>query len=461
MAYSHFRTKEYKEKGESKMIILILMAVLEVVLAVWTVKTGGEKKKYLQNRLVIRTGQVAVFFLSMLLPGIKLDLRFKMLLAVLVILWIFAFVKWLVKRNSASGKLGTAKSVAKGILAVLLFTTASVPAFLFTGYEGLPTTGQYQVKMAEDIWVDESRVEEFEQDGSKREVPVHFYYPEVEGEVKDGEFPLVIFSHGAFGYYQSNTSTYQELASKGYVVISLDHPYHSFYTEDTDGKLITVDPGFMQEVQYVNENGTPEDDIFDVSSKWLKLRTADVNFVIDTVKAVKNNQLQTADGVKEALAMADDENIGMMGHSLGGATSVTIGRQREEVKAVIDLDGTMLGEQLAFENGRYKFNDEPYPVPILAVDTDYHHQAALEYGDLYVNNKVIENAIDGREVYFKGAGHMNFTDLPLFSPFLAKMLGTGTIDKVECMEKTNEIVGMFFDHYLKGEGEVVLAEYYE
>ena len=183
--------------------------------------------------------------------------------------------------------------------------------------------------------------------------------------------------------------------------------------------------------------------------------------MIDTAKAVKKEQFETTDEVKEALAMADDENIGMMGHSLGGATSVTIGRQRDEVKAVIDLDGTMLGEQLAFENGKYKFNDEPYPVPILAVDTESHHQAALEYGDLYVNNKVIENAVDGREVYFKDAGHMNFTDLPLFSPFLAKMLGTGTIDKVECMEKTNEIVGMFFDHYLKGEGEVVLAEYYE
>ncbi|MCI5613281.1 MAG: hypothetical protein MR356_02940 [Agathobacter sp.] len=37
--------------------------------------------------------------------------------------------------------------------------------------------------MAEDIWIDESRVEEFEQDGSKREVPVHFYYPDIEGDL--------------------------------------------------------------------------------------------------------------------------------------------------------------------------------------------------------------------------------------------------------------------------------------
>lgn len=111
--------------------------------------------------------------------------------------------------------------VAKGFLGVLLFAVALVPAFLFTGYEGLETSGSYGVKMAEDIWVDESRVEEFEQDGA---------------------FPLVIFSHGAFGYYQGNTSTYMELASRGYVVVSLDHPYHSIFTKDTSGKLIYMEP---------------------------------------------------------------------------------------------------------------------------------------------------------------------------------------------------------------------------
>ncbi len=217
------------------MIIWILMIVLEAVLVVWTIKAGGEKKKFLQNRLVIRTLQMAVFFFSMLLPGIKLDMRFKMLLVVLVILWIFAFIKWIAKRNSISGKMGTPRMIVRVIFSVGLYGMALIPAFLFTGYEGLETTGSYRVKTAEDIWVDESRVETFEKDGSKREVPVHFYYPEVDGEVEDGAFPLIIFSHGAFGYYQSNSSAYFELASRGYVVVSLDHPYHSFFTEDTDG----------------------------------------------------------------------------------------------------------------------------------------------------------------------------------------------------------------------------------
>lgn len=443
------------------MIVFVLLVILEAALAVWTLKGKREKRDYLQNRLVIRTAEIIVFFFGMLLPGNKLDFRFTAVLVVLLVLWIFALIRWLLKRASMEGQLHIATIVAKGFLGVLLFAVALVPAFLFTGYEGLETSGSYGVKMAEDIWVDESRVEEFEQDGSKREVPVHFYYPDIEGDVKDGAFPLVIFSHGAFGYYQSNTSTYMELASRGYVVVSLDHPYHSIFTKDTSGKLITVDPEFLQATMYINEDGTPEEEIFAITSEWIKLRIGDVNFVIDEIQKAKEQGLDTNDDILRGIHMADAENIGMFGHSLGGATSVTIGRQREEVKAVIDLDGTMLGEQLDYENGRYVFHEEPYPVPILSVDTEYHHQAALENGDLYVNNKVIENAVDGRETYFKGAGHMNFTDLPLFSPVLAKNLGTGTIDEQRAIEQTNEIVGMFFDYYLKNEGEVVLQEYYE
>ena len=78
-----------------------------------------------------------------------------------------------------------------------------------------------------------------------------------------------------------------ELASNGYVVISLDHSYHSFFTEDTDGKTITVNPNFMQEVMYINEDTTPEEEIFEISSSWLTIRTADIQFVLDTVKATK------------------------------------------------------------------------------------------------------------------------------------------------------------------------------
>lgn len=55
---------------------------------------------------------------------------------------------------------------------------------------------------------------------------------------------------------------------------------------------------------------------------------------------------------------------------------------------------------------------------------------------------------------------MNFTDLPLFSPPLASLLGTGNVDARECIETMNSIILQFFDYYLKGQGELSIAPKY-
>ena len=365
-----------------------------------------------------------------------------------------------------------------GIIAgLILLALILIPKLLFTDYEGLPTTGVYGVKQASAILVDKNRLETFETDGSYREVPVYFYYPDTVGTEEATEnFPLVIFSHGAFGYYQSNTSTYMELASHGYVVISLDHPYHSFFTKDTAGKTIIVNPQFMQEVMYINENGTAEEEIIELTHGWLDLRLEDMGFVLDSVKAAKEMVIETtgadlsdtwfiseASGQQEILsilAMTDTEHIGLMGHSLGGAASVTLGRTREDIDAVIDLDGTMLGEEYSYNNGKYEFYEEAYPVPLLAVNNEPHHFEGEEVETLYVNRVVLANAVDAKYTYFKGSGHMNFTDLPLFSPALASMLGIGEVDAKECITTMNQLVLDYFNCYLKEMGEVVIRESY-
>ena len=111
-----------------------------------------------------------------------------------------------------------------------------------------------------------------------------------------------------------------------------------------------------------------------------------------------------------------------MGHSLGGATAVSVGR-RDDISAVIDLDGTTLGEELSVtDEGILKVNEEPYGNPLLSIDNDEHHSQRLESkkkGEIYPNNVIIDNALQGFETYFKGSGHMNFTDFPIFAPTLA------------------------------------------
>lgn len=435
-------------------VLFGIFAVMELGLLIWTLIKQGRKGDWLRNSTAVRAAETAVFLLVVLLSEGGISFRFKICLLVLFLRLAVTLVFWLRKRKKGldqKSKLGAAVSTCMGILVLGISLT---PAFLFTGYAGLPTTGEYEVKQASAILVDESRIETFESDGSFREVPVYFYYPDTENTGAE-LFPLVLFSHGAFGYYQSNTSTYMELASHGYVVVSMDYPYHSFFTKDSDGKLITVNPEFLNEVMRVDSDEAAPEEVMELSHKWLDIRTADMGFVLDSLEdgAVPSD-------VCTILANADLEQIGLMGHSLGGAASVQLGRDREDIDAVIDIDGTMLGEQLAFENGAYKYNEAPYPVPILALDNEEHHQVNMEQREAYTNWYVLEHAKDGMETWIAGSEHMNFTDLPLFSPILAAKLGTGSRDARECVEIMNEVVLQYFDHYLKGKGALNIKESY-
>ena len=450
-----------------ELAFLLLLFVLEISLTVFTVMDGRDKRKWYTRRMVVRIAEMVSFLLFTLLPGVNTGFRFALCTVLLAVRMLLAAVVWLCRRDKAAGTLRVGGLVWRLLGSMALLFLALIPAFLFSGYDGLETTGEYDVKLAQAILVDDSRVETFEQDGSKREVPVCLYFPDTES----GNFPLVLFSHGAFGYYQSNTSTYMELASHGYVVVSLDHPYHSFFTKDTEGRTILVDKGFLEEVQKVNTDSVPEEEILALSSKWLSVRTSDMGFVLDTMKdTAKTGALSEVWHIAEqgdsteilnALSLADCEKIGLMGHSLGGAASVSLGRTRDDIGAVIDLDGTMLGEELAFEDGHYVFIEEPYPVPLLSVDNEEHHRVSEEAGTGYVNVLVLEHALDGNNIWFKGSGHMNFTDLPLFAPPLAKLLGTGSIDSESCIRQMNQIVLQFYDCKLKNGGELPLQEWYE
>jgi pimeloyl-ACP methyl ester carboxylesterase len=190
----------------------------------------------------------------------------------------------------------------------------------------------------------------------------------------------------------------------------------------------------------------------------MQLRTADMNFVIDTIKTAKADgalgsawHTETADEALSVLARTDTDHIGLIGHSMGGATAEALGRTRSDVGAVIILDGTMLSDLTGFENGVYTYNEAPYPVPVLDFGKKSDYDGSEQQYE-NVNDFVIRNARDGRKVLFDGVAHMDFTDLPLFSPFLASMLGSEKIDHAAFMNKVNGLVLNWFDYYLKGKG---------
>lgn len=366
------------------------------------------------------------------------------------------------KSNSKKKKILFAVCTLLAILIItfiLLFCLLS--KILFPEYEPPRVTGSLEVLEEEYTWVDHNRIETYTDTDENRSVTIKIWYP-----AEEGTYPLVIFSHGSLGMIDSNYSTCMELASNGYVAVSVAHPYQAIYVKDTDGKTTYIDKGFLQEVTNGNGDDTPahEETVYHLQQKWMAVREGDVSFVLDTLLE------KAATGEPGAFTRIDPEKIGLFGHSLGGATAVALGRKRTDIDAVIDLEGTMLGEYTGYENESYSFNKEPYPIPVLDVNSRavYEEAASIAKNDsqtsdavgAYVNFYVIEHAANGHSAIYEDAGHLNFTDLPLVSPPLAGMLGVGSVDARTCIENVNEMVLHFFDYYLKDASTLDIKEIY-
>jgi hypothetical protein len=148
---------------------------------------------------------------------------------------------------------------------------------------------------------------------------------------------------------------------------------------------------------------------------------------------------------------------------MGGATSVEVGRQRNDIDAVIDLEGTMFGEYTGFDDatGMETFREEPYKIPVLDVNSrEIYDEAQNVPGKGYVNFYLGKKAANYKSVIFEKTKHLNFTDLAVISPFIAGQLGTGDVDSKKCIENVNDMVLQFFNRYLKGDQSAVVKDTY-
>jgi dienelactone hydrolase len=157
-----------------------------------------------------------------------------------------------------------------------------------------------------------------------RNAPVEV--PEL-SEMSEGRYPVVLFSPGYGLNREQGTALVEDLASHGYVVVTISHTYESAEVEFPDERL---------------ELG--RHDLDNSPHVAVALRRDDARFVLDKLHELAAGVNPDVERRKlpEGLGRSLDlTRIGMFGHSLGGATTVQTMANDDRVIAGIDLDGTV------------------------------------------------------------------------------------------------------------------------
>ncbi|WP_432749802.1 hypothetical protein [Paenibacillus amylolyticus] len=259
-----------------EILILVVTLVSELAIAVYSIATKQSRSKIKSwtriamfiGFMILSLGKVVVWEYTW---GLFVSLLFILALKEMAVL---------LRKQKHTSRYRAYSTIWKFLLLILTVVVTLVPVLLFPQFRLPQVTGPYAVATATYSYIDKNRIEEFTDQEDNRSVNVEFWYP----EQADGTYPLLVFSHGAFGIKASNTSTFTELASHGYFVVSIDHPYHSFYTVSEDGKVVTINSEYMQEVNNANKDGVYSlGEFYELTQKWMKLRTDDMDFVMDTI----------------------------------------------------------------------------------------------------------------------------------------------------------------------------------
>lgn len=437
-------------------ILEILIIAANIPVLVWSLLPVKRVPRFLD---FMPLASVIFLILHLFIDNEPVRLRFIPLYIFTITVFLVTIVK-IFKHNPNQPK-KRIMAVVNRIFSLLVLTACVLVPTVLLPFHSLPEpTGSFNVGTLVTDFTDENRVETLSKEtGKLREIAVQFWYPtdregsKVQYDINGApvstlqeSYPVLIFSHGAFGMRMSNASTCRELASHGYIVASIDHTYHSFYTSFSDGRSVLVNNDFLNEAIGAQLGDLPTDKVYEITHDWLDLRTADIELVIDSLKA---GELGAAGELLNG--HMDLNKIGLFGHSLGGAASAQVSRDRDEVKAAIVIDGTMIGDITGLsEDNKDIITKESFTKPLMLMYGSLYEKAEAKETSYLPNINAFNNAADAAySLCIKDSGHLNFTDLPRLSPYLSKKLGVGTVDAYECIKTVNDYTLAFFNRHIK------------
>lgn len=443
------------------------------------------------------SGVLGINFLALFLHGAVEGCRWQ--LALPYVLVPLLILHALAKASGRIPKVRTPKALNVAALALSLVflglavvLACSLPVFKFPN-----PTGEYAVGIRYFHLVDEDRADPFlDKSTKKRELMVKVYYPakpepskpfsryfhasttltrafaafyqvpgfmfdhlslvktyakdNLEPAVDQPSYPVVLFSHGAGTTMEVQTSQCQDLASHGYIVVGIDHPYVSAATA-FPGRIVTA------------REATTSFDTPEPAEPITQIMAEDAAFVINKLSEINEGRVDPAFRGRLNL-----DALGIIGHSVGGAVAYNLAIHDSRIKAAVNLDGVVYVTPGTFR--------EIAPFLMLAGDEHLLHAIAnrqsLIEGQKMIGvpgskedhearshraRQCIVGLADvlkasGNLYTVEGSGHMKFTDIGLFIgvQWLRELMQIGgKTDPGRCLEITQALTAAFFDRHLK------------
>lgn len=279
-----------------------------------------------------------------------------------------------------------------------------------------------------------------------------------------GGFPVVIYNHGLFLYPEQNTALATQLASHGYIVVSIAHPGDSADLRLADGTVVPTQPmGSNDDARFADAwkvlaagpdlaarrqalatyaQAQPNTRIGRAATQWRD----DAIFVANAL-----HDQRAPKALQTVMKTADRTRLAFAGMSMGGAAAAAGCRHVAACKAVVNLDGQNIDADLY---------DQPVERPLLLMLSDWPRYGLLppqpKDPSFSPNDLAYEpwrSAGQDKAIVrlrVQGLRHLGFTDLGTLMEGPKQAERFGDLAPTEAATTVDDVVLTFLDIQLKG-----------